>query len=315
VNGTHTGSPWAVILGGSSGFGLATARKLGQHGMNLCIVHRDRRGAMGRIEAQFDEIRATGANLLTFNRNALDPAQREAIVDALSASLGTGGKVRLLMHSIAFGNLKPLGPPPQDNATPAQERLATALGISRGRLADAVDQLLTDGVDALHAIASPPPHGATGFLTEEDFALTIHSMGTSLIGWAQELVGRKLFTDDARILSMTSEGNTVAWPGYAAVSTAKAALEAASRSLATEFAPYGIRTNIIQAGITDTPALRLIPGHQKMKAAARRRNPFHRLTTPADIAQVVYLLCRDEAAWINGTVIRVDGGEHISGLG
>jgi enoyl-[acyl-carrier protein] reductase I len=44
------------------------------------------------------------------------------------------------------------------------------------------------------------------------------------------------------------------------------------------------------------------------------RNPFRRLTTPRDVANVICLLATDEAGWINGEVIRVDGGEHISGL-
>ena len=65
--------------------------------------------------------------------------------------------------------------------------------------------------------------------------------------------------------------------------------------------------------MTDTPALRLIPGNAQLKAAARRRNPFGRLTTPEDVARVIHLLCLPEAAWINGEVIRVDGGEHVSG--
>ncbi len=69
----------------------------------------------------------------------------------------------------------------------------------------------------------------------------------------------------------------------------------------------------MQAGVADTPALRLIPGSARMKAAARRRNPFGRLTTPEDVADVVYLLCTDEARWINGTIVRADGGEHVAG--
>ena len=44
MSGRFSGDDWGVILGGSSGFGLATALKLAAHGMNLCIVHRDRRG-------------------------------------------------------------------------------------------------------------------------------------------------------------------------------------------------------------------------------------------------------------------------------
>ena len=51
---------WAIILGGSSGFGLATAQKLACHGLNICLVHRDRRGAMSRIEPEFDKIRSEG---------------------------------------------------------------------------------------------------------------------------------------------------------------------------------------------------------------------------------------------------------------
>jgi enoyl-[acyl-carrier protein] reductase III len=56
----------------------------------------------------------------------------------------------------------------------------------------------------------------------------------------------------------------------------------------------------------------MIPGSEHLKANATIRNPFHRLTTPEDVANVVYLLTRDEAAWINGAIIPVDGGEKNS---
>ena len=68
-----------------------------------------------------------------------------------------------------------------------------------------------------------------------------------------------------------------------------------------------------QAGVTDTRALRLTPGSGQMKAAARLKNPLGRLTTPADVADFIALLCTDEARWVNGALIRVDGGEHIAG--
>ena len=56
----------------------------------------------------------------------------------------------------------------------------------------------------------------------------------------------------------------------------------------------------------------MIPGSEKIKENAKQRNPFKRLTMPEDVANVVSLLCSDEAAWINGCTIPVDGGEHLS---
>jgi NAD(P)-dependent dehydrogenase (short-subunit alcohol dehydrogenase family) len=303
---------WALVLGGSSGFGLATAHELSRHGVNLCLVHRDRRGAMRRIEPEFDAIRERGVALLTFNEDALDPEARGLILDSLASELGQGAKVRVLLHSIAFGNLKLIAPEARPEA-PARAALAEALGIDETRLAETVDRLFADGLDQLGGLTTPPAYSSDSFIEDEDLQRTIHAMGTSLLGWTQELHRRGLFADDARVFGLTSEGNEVAWKGYAAVAAAKVALESISRAIAVEMAPYGVRSNIIQAGVTDTPALRAIPGSAHLKAAARRRNPFRRLTTPEDVARVIHLLSLPEAAWINGEVIRVDGGEHVSG--
>lgn len=308
---------WALILGGSSGFGLATAHKLARHGMNVAVVHRDRRGAMAGIEAEFAKIRETGVGFASYNVDALSAEGRAQVLDGLAGAMGSG-RVRMVLHSIAFGNLKllaPLAPQGADAARKARARLAEKLGVPVDRITAAVDELFAapEGADALAALVDPPAHDSELLLEEEDFARTVFSMGTSLASWAMDVFRRKLFADDARVLGMTSEGNEVAWRGYAAVSAAKVALESVSRSLALELAPFGVRSNIVQAGVTDTPALRLIPGSAHMKAGARHRNPFGRLTTPADVADFICLLCTDEARWVNGTILRVDGGEHIAG--
>lgn len=304
---------WAVILGGSSGFGLATAHKLAEHGMNLCVVHRDRRSALRRIEPEFEKIRSHGVELLSFNTDALDPERRAEILGAFEAAAGKR-RARLLLHSIAFGNLKLVAPErPRGRAAAAREVLAQRLGIEPARLAQAADELFAQGFDELEGVAAPPAYPSERFLDAEDMARTVHSMGTSLLDWTQDLLARELFAEDARVLGLTSEGNTVAWKGYAAVAAAKVALESVVRSIAVELAPHGIRCNAVQAGVTETPALAAIPGSDHLKAQARRRNPFGRLTTPRDVANAIYLLCLDESAWINGDVIRVDGGEHVSG--
>jgi NAD(P)-dependent dehydrogenase (short-subunit alcohol dehydrogenase family) len=310
---TFARDQWALILGGSSGFGLATAHKLAAHGMSLCLVHRDRRGAMARIEPEFERLRATGVRVVTHNADALDAATRRDLLDALARDLGGTGRIRLLLHSIAFGNLKLLVREPYTERPHAVAALARELGLDARELAATVDRLFAAGCDDLLSLASPPAYPTSAFLDEEDFARTIHAMGTSLVGWTQDLHARGLFACDARVVGLTSEGNTVAWKGYAAVAAAKVALESVARGLAVEMAPFGVRVNVVQAGITDTPALQAIPGNDHLKAQARARNPFKRLTTPRDVADAIYLLARDEAAWINGTVLRVDGGEHVSG--
>lgn len=269
-----TPSEWALILGSSSGFGLATAKALASRGMSVCAIHRDRRGAMPRIEAAFDEIRSHGGGFLALNIDALSADGRSTALDSLKEAMGAGGKVRVLLHSIALGNLKPVAPVHPDVADD------------------------TNYGDAL--------------VDDEDMARTIYSMGTSLLSWVQDVFARRLFAADARVFGLTSEGNQVAWRGYAAVSTAKSALEAVSRSIAVEFAPYGIRSNILQPGVTDTPALRVIPGNERMREVAARRNPFGRLTRPEDVAALIAILCRPEAAWVNGAIIPVDGGERIA---
>ncbi len=305
---------WGVILGGSSGFGLATAQRLAELGMSLCVVHRDRRSLLREVEPEFEKIRARGARLVTFNRDALDAGVRDEILDALRGELGAAGRVRVLLHSIAFGNLKLLAP-----ERPAERRgahdLAAKLGVDPARLRAVANELFRAGADELAALADPPVLDKGSFLDEDDLARTVHAMGTSLVGWAQALLARGLFAEDARVFGLTSEGNRVAWKGYAAVGAAKCALESVARSLAVELAPFGVRTNVIQAGVTDTPALRAIPGSELLKAQARLRNPFRRLTTPRDVANVIALLASDEAGWINGEVIRVDGGEHVAGSG
>ncbi len=304
---------WAVILGGSSGFGLATAQQLASHGMNLFLVHRDRRGALRRIEPEFEKMRATGVQLVTHNTDALASERREALVTKLMQLLNKdGGRVRVLLHSIAFGNLKLLVPE-KPRARTATRRLAEKLGVSESALLGAADELLADGVDELAEIATRPAYPDYSFLDAEDMSRTIYTMGTSLLDWVQALHQAELFAADARCFGLTSEGNALAWKGYAAVSAAKVALESVVRAIATEFAPYGLRCNVLQPGVTETPALAAIPGSEQLKAHARLRNPFARLTTPEDVAKVVYLLSLPEAAWINGEVVRVDGGEHISG--
>lgn len=150
-------------------------------------------------------------------------------------------------------------------------------------------------------------------LDSKNIDMTINVMGSSLVYWSQDLYNANLLQKGSQIFSMTSSGGHRQWPSYGAVSMAKAALESASRQLAIELASEGVAVNAIQAGVTDTPALRKIPGNEQMIEYANKHNPSGRLTTPKDIADYVSLLSKSSNSWMTGNVIRIDGGEDIIG--
>lgn len=264
VKATEDNNEWAIILGASSGLGLATAKKLAQGGLNLCLIYRARRSDVAGIEAEFAAIVASNnIQLLSFNKDVVKPENRVLILTELAATLSETGQVKCLVHSIAKGNLKPM--------------------------------VAQEGKE----------------LQNDDFHITLENMAFSLYDWTKQVFSKKLFAEDARVISFTSEGNKKAWQNYAAVSAAKAALEAITRNIALEFAPYGIKANCIEAGMTDTASFRMIPGSEALKEHAIERNPSKRLTTPEDVANVVYLLVQEEAKWITGITLPVNGGEHL----
>ncbi|HIA15001.1 MAG TPA: SDR family oxidoreductase [Nitrospirales bacterium] len=150
-------------------------------------------------------------------------------------------------------------------------------------------------------------------VTKAQVDMTIDVMANSLVYWVQDLVARKLMGKGGRIFALTSAGGAKVWPNYGAVSAAKAALESHIRQLALELAPVGVTANAIMAGVTDTPALRKIPGSTEMLERALQKNPSRRLTTPDDVAKALAVLSHSNTQWMTGNVIAIDGGEFIVG--
>src|ERR1700722_10361688 len=255
---------WAIILGGSSGFGHATVEKLVSHGMNIAVLYRETSVADRVLKEKFARLAdAAGVRVDAYNMNALDPASRESFIRQFAARAERKQRVRLLLHSIARGNLKPLADAPEEE-----------------------------------------------ILSMEDIRFTTYAMSTSLLDWARLLLKEGHFQPDARIIGLTSEGAHKYWDGYAAVSMAKSTLESLVTYMAVDLGKHGLKTNLIQAGISATPSLKKIPDSERLLELAEHRNPLGRTTRPEDVAGVIYLLCLDEASWINGSIIPVDGGEH-----
>jgi len=255
---------WALILGASSGFGEAASRKLASDGFNIIGVHLDRQATMPNVKQIIDYIHSVGSKSLFYNANAADEKKREEIISDIKSKSGGNPKIKVIMHSLAFGSLKPFIPNSEEKA-----------------------------------------------ITKSQMEMTLDVMAHSLVYWVQELVANDLLVSKARIFAMTSSGGHTVIPHYGAVSAAKAALESHVRQLSTELGYLDVSVNSIMAGVTDTPALRKIPGNIPMVNVARRKNPRSRLTTPENVAKVISILCKDGAEWISGGIIHADGGEDV----
>ncbi|PID68672.1 MAG: short-chain dehydrogenase [Flavobacteriales bacterium] len=113
---------------------------------------------------------------------------------------------------------------------------------------------------------------------------------------------------------------TYAWTGSAFVvpsATAKAGVLAMTRSLAVEWAKYGIRFNAIAPGPFPTKGAweRLLPGDLKDKFDMKKKIPLKRVGEHQELANLAAYLVSDFSAYINGEVITIDGGEWLQGAG
>jgi NAD(P)-dependent dehydrogenase (short-subunit alcohol dehydrogenase family) len=90
-----------------------------------------------------------------------------------------------------------------------------------------------------------------------------------------------------------------------AYSTSKAALSSLTREMAADFAKLGVRVNAVAPGEIETAML------SPETAVLLPRIPLHRLGVPADVAGTIFFLCSDDAAYVTGTEISVNGGQHV----
>ncbi|GAB3574579.1 SDR family oxidoreductase [Spirosoma luteolum] len=95
---------------------------------------------------------------------------------------------------------------------------------------------------------------------------------------------------------------------HSSVAVAKSAVEGLTKSLAAEFAPLQIRVNAVAPSLTDTPLAQNLLNTPERREAAGKRHPLSRVGSADDIAGMAAYLLGDQAGWITGQIIGVDGG-------
>ena len=152
-------------------------------------------------------------------------------------------------------------------------------------------------------------------MTEEDWDLVmnVHLKGAFLMSQAaQKLMTAQKYGKILNLSSVSALGNR----GQANYSAAKMGIQGFTRTLAIELGPYGINVNAIAPGfivteMTDATARRLKMEPEELQRLNAEANPVRRVGRPEDIAAAAAFLCSDEASYITGQTLYVDGGAKV----
>ena len=206
----------------------------------------------------------------------------------------------------------------------AAEKLANDIGglavrtdVSRGDDVKALARAAIDrfgGIDILvnnAGIGHKPQPLDT--LSEEDFDRIVAINAKSVFLTAREIVPLMKANKHGAILNIASTGGVSPRPNLTWYNASKGWMITATRAMAVELAPFGIRVNAINPVAGETPLLATFMGEDtpQIRAKFLASIPIGRFSTPQDIAAAAAFLCSDEASMITGVALEVDGGRCI----
>jgi meromycolic acid enoyl-[acyl-carrier-protein] reductase len=173
------------------------------------------------------------------------------------------------------------------------------------------------GVDgALHAIAHASPEAVGGRFMDapkDSISSVFEVSAVSLKTMANALTPLLEARGGGSIVGITFDTST-AWPAYDWMGVAKTALEGVNRYLALNLGRYGVRANLVSAGVLQTESAKALPGFPEWAKAWERQAPAGwDATDPYPVADAVCFLLSDAARGISGEILHVDGGRHAVG--
>ena len=244
----------ALVTGGGSGIGAATARLFAREGARVALQGR----TAAKLDAVADEIRAAGGLALTVAGDSADPALAAAAVDEVVAAWGG--------LDVLFCNAGTFARAPLLETTPAEWEAVFRNNVT-----------------------------ASYIMTRAALPALVEGGG-----------GVVLFN-----------GSTIGLrpiAGAAAYCAAKAAVAMLARTVALEYGAKGVRSLCIAPGVIDTPIHDPFLDPEKRAeqlAGFAATQPLSRVGRPEDVAQMALFLASDDASWVTGEVVNVDGGVSL----